>query len=109
MPYKPPPTKDELRRQLRAEIGSYLNDGGEVSKIPNGLSGRDDNSPLKTVLFDKPKESRTYVNELVANIEERRRSGKPETTTRTIKASKGHYKTILDDFGEPIRKVWVDK
>jgi hypothetical protein len=108
MSYKPPPTKDELRRQLRQEIGSYLDHGGEVSKIPNGQSGREDNSPLKTVLFDKPKETRTYVNELVANIEERRRGGKPPAT-RTIKASKGHYKTILDDFGEPIRKVWVDQ
>ena len=108
MTYKPPPTKAELRRQLQQEVGHYLESGGKVDKVPSGLSGRDDNSPLKTILFDRPRETRTYVTDVVASIEERRRGGKPSTGVRD-KAGKGHYKTILDDFGEPIRKVWVEE
>lgn len=108
MAYKPPLTKADLRKQLQRQINQYLSQGGKVDWVPAGKSGRDDNSPLKTVLFDAPKEPRTYVNDLVASIDQRKKPRKPEHKPRKNRPT-GHYKTIYDDFGEPIRKVWVDE
>ena len=108
MPYKRPPSKADLRKKLQQEVNLYLEDGGEVVKVPNGLSGRDDNTPLKTVLFDGPKEPRTYVNDVVATIDQRKKPHKPELTRKKSRP-KGRYKTLYDDFGEPIRKIWVDE
>ena len=71
MAYKKPPTKADLRKKLDEEVGSYLDQGGKVKAIPTGQSGRDNNTPVKPVLFDSPKESRTYVNDVVASIDER--------------------------------------
>ena len=108
MTVKKPPTKSELREQLRKEMRSYLEKGGKVEKIPGGVSGRHDNAPLKTVLFDGPKEPepRTYVTNVIAEIDARRR---PIKVPATKKRPRGHYKTIFDDFGEPIRKIWVEE
>ena len=108
MPFKPPPTKAAIRDQLQREIRQYLEKGGTVSNVPRGLSGRDENRPLKTVLFDTPREPRTYVNDLVMNIDQRKKPKKPEHK-KTPSPNRGRYEIIYDDFGEPLRKVWVDK
>jgi hypothetical protein len=106
MPFKKPPTHAEIRAQLRAEIRAYLENGGKVAQIERGISGRDDNLPLRKVFFDAPKESRTYVTELVASVDARR---KPSATKApTPKAKKPRLKTLYDDFGEPLRKIWVE-
>lgn len=108
MPYKPPLSKADLRKKLENEVRQYLNHGGKVESVPTGHSGKEDNSPLKTVLFDAPKESRTYVNDVVATIDQRKKPPKPEPQARRRKPA-GRYKTLYDDFGEPIRKVWVEE
>ncbi|MGD9661918.1 MAG: hypothetical protein AB7U63_11635 [Porticoccaceae bacterium] len=106
MSFKKPPTKAEIRAQLREEIRSYLESGGKVAHIDRGISGRDDALPLRKVFFDAPKESRTYVTELVASVDARRR---PSATKKaTPKTKKPRLKTIYDDFGEPVRKLWVE-
>ncbi|MCK9505610.1 MAG: hypothetical protein M0Q95_15685 [Porticoccaceae bacterium] len=106
MPFKKPPTKAEIRAQLRAEIRAYLENGGKVAQIERGISGRDDNLPLRKVFFDAPKESRTYVTELVASVDARRKPA--ATKAPTPKAKKPRLKTLYDDFGEPLRKIWVE-
>src|SRR5690606_18184837 len=107
MTLKKPPTKAELREQLLAEVRSYLEGGGTVEEVPRGLSGRGDNTPLRTVLFDSPREGRTYVNDLVADIDARRKPAKAAASPR--KPGKPQLKTIYDDSGEPIRKIWVEE
>ena len=108
MPFKRPPSKAELRQQLDREISQYLDHGGKVDKVPAGQSGRDDRIPMRTVLFDGPKAPRTYVNDLVATIDERKKPRKPLPVKKRNRQG-GRYKTLYDDFGEPIRRVWVDE
>jgi len=103
-----PPTKAELRAELQAAVESYLEHGGEIHEVARGISGREDHRLLIKPLFDTPKTPRTNVSELIANIESRRHA-KPRRSTRYIARKKPRQKILYDDFGEPIRKIWVDE
>jgi hypothetical protein len=105
MAFKKPPTKSELRRQLEQEVRDFLDSGGAVNSVAPGVSGRDANQPMKRVLFDGARETRTYVNDIVASVDARR---KPTPVRKTEKRTSPKLKTIYDDFGEPLRRVWVD-
>jgi hypothetical protein len=105
MPFQKPPTKAELRKQLQRQVDAYLNRGGKVQSVARGISGRESSLPLARVLFDGPKENRTYVNDIVASIESRK---KKSVVKPTKAAKKPKLKTIYDDFGEPLRKIWVE-
>lgn len=111
MPDKPPvnktPTKSQLRRELQQQVQDYLKHGGEIHEIPRGVSGR--NNPLEGLpmaFFSQPKAERTPIPEVVAALDARSKKGaKPVQKSQT----KPREKIIYDDFGEPIRKVWVDE
>jgi len=90
----------------------FLSGGGQVQNVPQGLSGRDPGEAtlyLNRRLFVEPRGSRTLVPEVVAAIESRRKQ-KParKATTRRGRKPQPRKKTIYDDFGEPLRRVWVD-
>lgn len=106
-------SKADIRQELRQQTERFLRSGGEVEKVPQGLSGKNPDDPplfLNRRLFIEPREPRTLVPEVVAAIEARRR----ETTTRKNGAKRGRRsaqprrKVIYDDFGEPLRHVWVE-
>ncbi len=103
-----PPSKAQLRAQLQAAVDSYLAEGGEIEQVPRGISGREDHSLPQKPIFSGPKTSRTLVNDLIARIESRRRPPRRAVAPRTAKV-KPRLKTLYDDFGEPIRKIWVDE
>ena len=107
------PTKDDLRAALEQETRRYLNQGGKVQEVPRGATGTDPQKPhtfQASRLFSEPRSSRTFVPEVVAAIETRRsqlKRGRRSVPTRS-RLPRPRRKTIYDDFGEPIRKVWVD-
>ena len=103
-----PPTKADLRKQLNEAVDHYVKAGGTIHKVPRGASGRTADKPGDQPLFASPKTPRTYVNEVVAAIEARRRS-KPPLPASKPKGKSPREKWIYDDFGEPIRKVWVEE
>jgi hypothetical protein len=107
------PTKAELRAALEQETREYLSAGGKVQEVPSGVSGTD---PVKAqafhsgALFTRPRSTRTFVPEVVAAIESRR--GQLKTKRQQVRQRsrlpRPRRKIIYDDFGEPIRKVWVE-
>ncbi|HEY8385320.1 MAG TPA: hypothetical protein VIK82_03780 [Porticoccaceae bacterium] len=104
-----PPTKAELRAELEAAVRNYLDHGGKIELVDRGVSGRADHQQLQQPLFTEPKASRTLVDDLIARIESRRRPPRrPSPSARTAHA-KPRQTTIYDDFGEPIRKIWVEE
>jgi len=109
---KKPVSKDDIRRELEQEVDSFLQKGGSVENIPQGISGKDPADPpvhLNRRLFVEPKTKRTHVPEVVAAIEERRKAKLQRTPKpKRSRHSKPKRKVIYDDFGEPLRKVWVD-
>lgn len=98
-------TKAEIRRELEREIESYLSHGGEVKKIPTGISGNETNVNMfsQATQFE-PKKERTPVTEIVKELEARKKA-----KTSIMKRSRGPKKKLItDDFGEPLRWVWEE-
>lgn len=101
-------TKAELRAQLEQEMEAYLDHGGAISNVDQGVSGREVGAPFRSAtreLFIEPRAERTQIPEVIAALEARRRpSRKPAGTSRRQR----RRVTIYDDFGEPLRRVWSD-
>ena len=102
---KKPISKAHIRSEMDQQIIDFLREGGAVNEIAPGMSGRPsmlgplkpDNSP-----FQEPKAGRTYVPEVIAALEERK---KPKTAAAPTKRKR--KKMIYDDFGEPLRWEWL--
>lgn len=109
---KTPEPKTDLRAEIEAQTQAYLERGGAVKAIARGMSGRDDGrEPLAAFrnFTPRPREERTYVPDVVAAIEARRKQPKPKHKPRPSKATGFVRKPVLDDFGEPIRWEWVER
>ena len=106
-------SKADIRHELLTETERFLAQGGQVETIAQGISGKDPGDPpvfLNRRLFMEPKAQRTPVPEVVAAIEARRKeklSRKPQRKSRRL--ARPRRKTIYDDFGEPLRRVWVEE
>ncbi len=105
-------TKSDIRAQLELQTRSFLNEGGAVDQIPSGTSGKDPLDPptyLTKRLFSEPRTPRTLVPEVVAAIEARKKQRQKRTPApKRSRLPNPRRKTIYDDFGEPLRRVWVD-
>ena len=104
-------TKDDLRNEIEDQMRAFLERGGAVHAVAPGTSGRDSNeAPVSTFrsFAPRPREERTYVPEVVAAIEARRRKPKPARKTAQPKPVVVK-KPVLDDFGEPLRYEWVEQ
>lgn len=107
------PDKADLRADLDRETRRFLQAGGEVKSVPSGVSGKDPLAPplyLTRRLFSEPRAERTLIPEVVAAIEERRKAlQKKRPAPKTANRSRPRRKTVYDDFGEPLRQIWVDE
>ena len=110
---KKPVSKSDIRDELQQETERFLQQGGQVQSIPRGISGKDPGEAplfLNRRLFVEPRTKRTLVPEVVAAIEARRKekfTRKPQR--KRSRLPQPRRKIIYDDFGEPLRKIWVDE
>ena len=110
VPIKERRSKSEIRESLELHTSRFLSKGGNVRVVPQGESGYvqgEEPSWLHRPVFVSSPTKRTPVNDIVMRVEERRatnkkRAAKPKSTTPISKE-----KLIYDDFGEPIRKIWI--
>jgi hypothetical protein len=101
-------SKKESRQELREQMRTFLSKGGAVTKIPNGVSGNQENQNLfKYQGEQQPKTSRTPVNEIVQEIEARKKQGKQNADRKKQKV-RPRKRLIVDDFGDPVRWVWEE-
>ena len=97
-----------MRAELEKHITDFLGQGGSVEQVERGVSGQDSSSgPLKpdSNAFQQPRTGRTYLPEVVAALDARRKQKpvKPKPVKR-----KPRKKLIYDDFGEPLRWEWEE-
>ena len=107
---KKQPTKQDIRRQISSQVNNYLAKGGNIQSVPQGISGRDNlQSTQRSIhqLFDQPKQTHTHIPEVLATLNERKK--KPGAPKPTPKKTKSVEKVIYDDFGEPLRRIWVEE
>lgn len=100
------PTKREIRQQMNNEVDQYLGQGGEVREFQRGESGLvngklDDRSSG----FEQGKQQRTPLLEELKAVDDRK---KPTSNTAPPKSNRPRKKIIYDDFGEPVREIWID-
>jgi len=104
---KPPTTKADLRRELDRQVSEYLRGGGQVQEVPRGISGRDSAEgplPQAPLMSGGERGDRTYLVEVIAAIEARRKPAAPPPK----RPRRPQKKLIYDDFGEPLRWTWED-
>ncbi|WP_188150128.1 hypothetical protein [Teredinibacter waterburyi] len=104
---KPLKTKAQIRDEIAQQVASYIADGGDVRDVPRGLSGNINNSNLFSASTSfEPKHERTPLNDVIQQLDERKRNSKLHPPKRHRQPTK---KLITDDFGEPLRWVWKDE
>ncbi|EED33153.1 conserved hypothetical protein [gamma proteobacterium NOR5-3] len=104
-------TKAAIRRELEQATAQFLQVGGEVDNVPRGATAWEPGQrpPPSRPLFTEPPSERTPVPEVVATIEARRESMKgARKAPRKQGFKRSRKQVIYDDFGEPLRHVWVD-
>jgi len=107
MAMKHRPTKAELRAELERHVDDFIVQGGEIRAVPRGATGWGTPMAAKPdFAFERPKESRTPLPEVVASIEARKIKSAPPPKPRRRAPRK---KALYDDFGELVRWVWVDE
>jgi hypothetical protein len=103
-------SKAQERREIEHQIRFYLQQGGEVQTVENGVSGRPFGSYSATpVTFNQPREPRTLLVNEVKAIDARRSRPSPRASSSIKPKSKPRKVLITDDFGEPIRWSWKDQ
>ena len=108
---KKTPSKQEIRRRLESQTRSYLDRGGEIRAVPQGVSALDAVvSPSKTPIFTSKPKQRTPVNDVIETLR-RRRESQLKRTPKTIRRRKPQPRKqiIYDDFGEPLRIVFLEE
>jgi hypothetical protein len=106
---KPQASKTDQRAEIEEQVREYLRRGGAVEEVARGISGRDGvRTPLGNfhAFAPRQKEERTYVPEVVAAIEARRRKPKEKAGRKRPRVVR---RAVYDDFGEPIRWEWVEQ
>ena len=106
------PSKQEIRQQLNDEVEQFLQQGGSVKEVARGATGlQDGRYEERGMGFEKPREERTPVNDVLKAIDQRRlEQRKPKRSASSSgKTRRGpRKKVIYDDFGEPLRVIWED-
>ncbi len=101
------PTKAELREELNNQVQAFLKKGGSISQYEMGDSGLVDGKyNTRNMGFSAPPQERTPVNGVLARIDSRRSKSSTSPVERSRRQPR--KKIIYDDFGEPLRWVWVD-
>ncbi len=109
---KKPITKSQIRIDINLQIAEFLSRGGDVEQIARGISGRNlGDPPIKPSreFFTQPKETRTYIPEVLAAMDERKRMLSSKRKSSPPPQRKPQKKLIYDDFGEPLRWEWIDE
>lgn len=107
---KKPPTKNELRQRLERQTAAFLSGGGKVREFDVGESAYDrSDTPPAAPLFEARKSTRTPLTEVIAALDARRAEKRPRTKIVRRRTPQRRRQVVYDDFGEPLRVVWVEE
>lgn len=105
-------SKAAIREELEQAMQQFVQSGGEVNNVPTGTSAWEPGTrpPPSNPLFTEPRSERTPLTDVVAALDARREDQrKTKSPPRTTRNTRRRRRTVYDDFGEPLRHVWVDE
>ncbi|MDF1820364.1 MAG: hypothetical protein P1U64_02255 [Alcanivoracaceae bacterium] len=101
--------KDLQRQRIKRQTDEFLARGGRIRRVESGTTGETDNKPRqRAMVFEGTRAPRTYVPEVIAAVEARRKLKRKATSSRRPQR-RPRRKMVYDDFGEPLRWEWVDE
>ena len=88
------------------EVEQYLGKGGAVREFERGESGLlNGKIDERSTGFEKGKQERTPLIDVLNTVDERKKASSNVTPVQNKRPRK---KIIYDDFGEPVREIWID-
>lgn len=101
-------SKKSIRGDIQRKTEEFLSRGGEIKKHERGETGEPADKPRAKSVFvsNQPRQTRTYINDVVSAIDSRKK--KPAKSASKPTAKRRRKKVIYDDFGEPLREVWTE-
>lgn len=101
-------SKNKIRGDIQRKTEEFLSRGGEIKKHDCGETGEPADKPRAKSVFvsNQPRQTRTYINDVVSAIDNRKK--KPAKAASKPTAKRRRKKVIYDDFGEPLREVWTE-
>lgn len=100
-------SKSEIRASLDDQVDKFLKQGGTIQTYDQGdsslVDGRYDRNQF---VYGFPKQERTPVPDTLKKIDQRKSNPKVKNTLRAPRRMK---KIIYDDFGDPLREIWVEE
>jgi len=101
-------SKNKIRGDIQRKTEEFLSRGGEIKKHECGETGEPADKPRAKSVFvsNQPRQTRTYINDVVSAIDNRKK--KPAKTAPKPTVKRRRKKVIYDDFGEPLREVWTE-
>jgi hypothetical protein len=107
--YKQKANKADLRNDLDRDIETFLAGGGRIVNVQAGETALESRAaPLRTPIFNEPRISRTPLDDVVATLDERRKTQSKRSPSRARKPQP-KKRVIYDDFGEALRTVWSEE
>ncbi|MFT5722423.1 MAG: hypothetical protein ACI9W6_002752 [Motiliproteus sp.] len=100
------PDKAQLRNEIELRVREFVDRGGVISQVTQGETGLGSNCSLNPGGFERPRDSRTPVSGAITSIEARRN---PKSDSSSQRPKRPRKKMLFDDFGEPLRWIWVDE
>lgn len=101
-------SKKSIRGDIQRKTEEFLSRGGEIKKHERGETGEPADKPRAKSVFvsNQPRQTRTYINDVVSAIDKRKK--KPAKPAAKPAIKRRRKKVIYDDFGEPLREVWTE-
>ena len=107
---KKPPSKTDLRERLQRQTAAFLSSGGKVKEFQAGESAYDrSETPPPAPLFETRRVERTPLTDVIAALDSRRAAKRARTKVVRRRTPKRRRQGVYDDFGEPLRVVWVEE
>ena len=107
---KKPPSKSDLRERLQQQTAAFLSSGGKVEEFEAGESAYDrSETPAPAPLFETRRAERTPLTDVIAALDSRRAAKRARTKVLRRRTPKRRRQVVYDDFGEPLRVVWIEE
>ena len=105
-----PPSKSDLRQRLQRQTDAFLSKGGKIQELALGESAYERNEiPPPAPLFQHSPQSRTPLTDVIAALDRRRAERRPRHKIVRRRTPKRRKQVVYDDFGEPLRVVWIEE